>query len=159
MVAITLLRALAVLVFLVVAFIPKESSVMYNFRKQNFQILVATFVVAVILLLDAITGLILGASLLMVYLRLYVGNIDLGFDMDVPKVGNNRYPMTPLFSKYITNEHLHSAQTNVVSEAEIDTQIIGIPVDHVEDVLGTQGLYKKVGGIDQDDKYAPAQFK
>lgn len=154
-------RTLSLICLLALILLPKEY--IQIFKKSEVQIIVATIVIIILLLYDAFAGLVLGVALIVVYVRLYSTMIpykvrDNG--IDVPDEVRNKGPMACLIGKYITEEHLSSAQTNTVDDSQLDTQIIGIPALDREQVFGAQGIYQKITGVDHiSSSFASAQFK
>lgn len=148
-------RLLSLVCLIALVALPKD---MFNGLKMpEVQVVVATIVVTILVMFDVYTGLILGIGLIVVYYRLYNEEVTVEnlLDNDVRSKG----PMACLMGKYITNEHLKSAQNNVVNDSELSTQIIGIPGRNSEQVFGAQGMYKQLSGFDQDKAFADAQFK
>lgn len=150
-------RLLALISILVIVLSPQE--LFQIFRRPELQLIVATFVVIVLVMYDALTGLILGLALIALYVKLY--NTVLAMDSFIaPRDNRNKGPMACLMDKYITKDHLTSAQSNVVDETQLDTQVVGIPSISKDQVFGAQGMYTQISGVDHiSDSFAEAHFK
>lgn len=148
-------RLLALICLIGLILLPK--SIFDAFKQPEVQIIVATFVLTVLIMFDVYSGLILGIGLIVVYYRLF--NEKVSVDSFASSEVRNKGPMACIMGKYITNEHLKSAQNNVVDETEMDTQIIGMAGKNSEQVFGAQGTYKKISGFDNNVTFANAQLK
>ena len=103
------------------------------------QVLAGAVVVAVVVLGDAPTGLILGLALLVLTAR--VNARALGIDLSAWGLDFGK-PSAPgdLLRAYVTPKNLHDAQSNRVSER--DDEVKGFEGVYGEPVYGAQGLDK-----------------
>lgn len=130
------------------------------FKKSEVQLIAATIVVIVLVMLDIYSGIILGIALSLVYYRLYNENaLSPSVDTYIADEVRDKGPMTCLINKYITEEHLKNAQNNIVDDAQLDTQVIGVDGLSSDQVFGAQGTYKTLSGLDKSTVFAPAQFR
>lgn len=155
---IQVIRFLALLCILSIALVPQDQ--IQLFKQSEMQLLAAILVAIVIVMVDVYAGLVLGVALIILYQRLYgdmlmsIANVE-GSD----KGARGKGPMACLISKYITDDDLTNAQNNVVDEAQLDTQIVGISDVDTDQVFGAQGMYQKITGMDYAaSKYADPQL-
>ena len=108
----------------------------------DMQLLLGTIVIAIIVFFDAISGLILGLSLIVLYLRVYSKKYNIDIREIITGKANNssNYPMNSLVSAYITPQNLENAQNNVVDEAGYFKEVKGFRSPHNEPVYGVQGI-------------------
>jgi hypothetical protein len=138
-----LFRLVALLCLLVLALLPTEG--LYVFMKSEVQLLVATFSVAILVLYDVYAGLILCLGLVVLYYRLY-GHHTVYLDNAELR---DKGPMANLVTKFLTPEHLKSAQNNVVNEADYDSEIVGIDGMYGKSVYGAQGMDITMPGLER----------
>lgn len=152
-------RFFAIVTILALALVPEQH--LQLFKKSEIQMLVATFVALVVMLHDVSAGLLCGVGVLIVYYRLYNDIFITAIQQRASDV-RDKGPMACIMgSRYITDDDLKNAQTNIIDASQIDTQIIGISDVDREQVFGAQGMYKKISGIDTsfESRFADAQFK
>jgi hypothetical protein len=106
----------------------------------DMQLLLGTIVIAIIVFFDAISGLILGLSLLVLYLRVYSKKYNIDIREIITGNKSSNYPMKSLVSAYITPKDLENAQSNVVDEAGYFKEVKGFRSPHNEPVYGVQGI-------------------
>jgi hypothetical protein len=104
------------------------------------QLILGTLVVLYLLLRDPIAGLLLGLALLLAYFRVFRAKYGVAWN----PLRSTNYPMSSLVTDYITPEHLHDAQSNVVDERDYAVEIKGVKGVYGEDVYGAQGLDAKL---------------
>ena len=150
-------RFFAILGVFALTLLPERNLQM--FKQSNIQLIAATIVALVLVLHDVLAGLFLGVGLIIVYYRLY-NDIIAGSVTDRAVDVRDKGPMACIMgSRYITDDDLINAQTNIVDDSQIDTQIIGISGLNSEQVFGAQGLHKQISGMDTTTNYSDAQFK
>lgn len=137
--------------------------------KSDVQIILGIGIVAIIMFVDSVTGLILGLTVLIMYLRVYakIYGIKIENIVDVKKLLLNEentailnYPMETLVTdNYITEKNLEDAQNNIVDKNVYNKEYIGIKGVYGEPVLGAEGINKELPGY-QNDAYisSPADF-
>jgi len=130
----------------------------------DIQLLLGTIVIAIIVFFDAISGLILGLSLFVLYLRVYSKK----YNIDIRKIITNKsndssnyirkiitnnsndssnYPMKSLVSgSYVTPKDLENAQNNIVDIEGYSKEIKGFSSPHNEPVYGAQGIDPSMPG-------------
>lgn len=137
-------RVVALLFVIAAAIVPIKMLDMLD--SQIVQFICACIVVLWMVFMDVYAGLLLGAALMMAYFRLHSQHI-LGWGWgglgDLRKAG----PMANLVQDYITPEHLHSAQSNVVDITDYDTEMKGIKGVYGEAVYGAQGMDATMPGF------------
>lgn len=124
------------LILFVVATILPEKYLAFTIVPEA-QLILGTLVVLFLILRDAIGGLILGLAVLVAYFRVYSAKFGVSW-RDLFK--KTDYPMASLVTEYITPEHLHAAQSNVVDNTMYGQELKGIEGVYGEDVYGAQGL-------------------
>lgn len=140
-----IVRLLSLVLLLIMALAPV--TIFQFLLRPDFQLIVATLVVAVLVLYDVYSGFIIGLGVAILYFRLYgTGVAYLTGDDDA--IARKKGPMANLVTAYITPQHLKSAQSNTVED--VDTEIIGIRGVHGEPVYGAQGLDKTMPGFEKD---------
>lgn len=140
-----IVRLLSLVLLLIMALAPV--TIFQFLLRPDFQLIVATIVVAVLVLYDVYSGFIIGLGVAILYFRLYgMGVTYLGGDDD--EAARKKGPMANLVTAYITPKHLESAQSNVVED--VDTEIIGIRGVYGEPVYGAQGLDKTMPGLEKN---------
>lgn len=138
-------RMLALVLLVLLTLAPEHLFV--DFVKMDVQLILATIVVAIMVIYDVYTGFILALGLIILYYRLYGGMMLYGRGDEARKLG----PMANLVTRYVTPEHLHDAQSNVVDGPGNNTEIIGITGVYGEPVYGAQGLDKTMPGYENPD--------
>jgi hypothetical protein len=141
-----LVQVLSLIVLLLFTIAPL--SIFEMFLQPELQLIVATIVVATIVLYDAYTGFILSLAAIVLYFRLYGGNLTPFDDMD-DDAARKKGPMANLVTKYITPQHLQAAQSNDVQGERTDSEIVGIQGVYGEPVYGAQGLDKGMPGFEK----------
>jgi hypothetical protein len=143
---IDLLRVVGVLVVGVVLLMPsgKHLDALYD---RNNQVLVGLVVVANTLFVDPIFGGLLGLAVLiwvfkMNQRRLVSSSLSMGGKEGVYAYG--------------TAKNLMDAQTNVVNERMLNTEMVGFDGVHGEQVIGAQGLDRTMPGYNKNDASQPA---
>ena len=121
--------------------------IMYD---RNYQIVAGLFVVASILFIDAIFGALLGLAVLIWFSKMNYRRL-VSSTLSSVAVTKNR----PL--DYGTSQNLVDAQTNVVDERMMSTEMVGFDGIYGEQVIGAQGLDKTMPGFDKNksDMLAP----
>jgi len=115
----------------------------------EWQIILGTIIIALILFGDAITGLLFGLLFLITYLRYYMVKFNINFW----ETKYNKYPMKSLVTTdYITEQNLKDAQNNIVNERSYKTAYVGVRGVYGEDVYSAQGT-------DKTDKIMPGISK
>ncbi len=144
-----LLRIIGIAVVGFVLVLPpgKHLDLMYD---RNNQIVVGLFVVASILFIDAIFGALLGLAVLIWFSKMNYRKL-VSSTLSSVAVRKSR----PL--DYGTPQNLVDAQTNVVNERMMSTEMIGFDGIYGEQVIGAQGLDKTMPGFDKNktDMLAP----
>ena len=113
----------------------------------DIQLLLGTVVVAIIIFLDSVSGLLLGLSLLVAYLRVYAKKYNININEIITNKNTRNYPNAPLISSYyITPKDLENAQNNIVSNDNYDKEIKGFTGVYNEAVYGAQGIDKIMPG-------------
>lgn len=141
-------RILALILLFVATFIPVEL-VTFVVRPE-VQLVAGTLIVLYLVLQDAIAGFIAGVALLVLYFRVYAAKLGITVQqaLGLDRVSNMWKSMTDSSSSaYITPEHLHSAQNNVVDPANYAAEMKGIRGVYGEEVYGAQGIDKTMPGF------------
>ena len=125
-------RMIAFIAIIIATLVP--SDMMSALGQPDIQMVASTIVVGLIIFYDAMTGLLLGVSLLIAYFRMYY-DLTGGSESRLRNGG----PMQSLVSRFITPEHLESAQSNVVSLDGINSSYVGIESVYGEKVMDAQG--------------------
>lgn len=140
-------RILALLVVIAAAVIPEATFEFLQSRVAQF--IAAFFVVAIMIVYDVYTGLLLGLALVVIYFRLNTQDI-LSWGSLWGGEKRNGGPMMNLVQDYITPEHLHNAQTNVVDMNDYKVEMKGIKGVYGEPVYGAQGLDDAMPGFTKE---------
>jgi hypothetical protein len=108
----------------------------------DIQLLLGTIVVAVIIFFDSISGLLLGLSLLVTYLRVYAKKYNINLSEIITNKTRKDYPNAPLVSAsyYITPKNLADAQNNIVNKENYNEEVVGFRGAYNEPVYGAQGI-------------------
>jgi hypothetical protein len=140
-----LVKILSVIVLLYALLIDvKHTQFIIN---PDIQLLLGTIVIAIIVFFDAVNGLILGLSLLIIYLRVYFKKYNINIsEILTGKRNLSNYPNTSLVSAYVTPENLENAQTNVISSETYNSEIKGFTGVYNEKVYGAQGIDNSMPG-------------
>lgn len=110
----------------------------------EWQLLLGTLALLVILFVDPYTGLLLGLLFLITYLRYYMKKFNITF----MEMKYNKYPMNSLVtSNYITEKNLKDAQNNIVNDASFANEYVGVRGVYGEQVYSSQGTDKIMPGI------------
>ena len=138
--------------------------------KPDVQIILGVGIVSIIMFVDSITGLILGLTVLIIYLRVYAKIYGIKMEnivdfknllLNTEPSAHTNYPMETLVdnNNYITPKNLEDAQNNIFDKNVYDKQFIGIKGVYGEGVLGAEGLDKEFPGY-VNDAYisSPAEF-
>lgn len=114
----------------------------------DIQLLLGTIIVAIIIFLDSISGLLLGLSLLVAYLRVYAKKYNININEIITNKNTKDYPNAPLISSYyITPKDLENAQNNIVSNDNYHKEVKGFTTGvYNEAVYGAQGIDKIMPG-------------
>jgi MFS superfamily sulfate permease-like transporter len=161
------LRILAIAVLVVSLLI--DTADFQDIIKPDVQIILGVGIVAIIMFVDSITGLILGITILIIYLRVYAKmyNINLESIVDIKNLLSNyddtntkRYSSESLVDgNYITPKNLEDAQNNVFDKNKYETELIGIKGIYGKGVYGAQGFDKELPGfVDDSTLSSPAEF-
>jgi hypothetical protein len=114
----------------------------------DIQLLLGTIVVAIVIFFDSISGLILGLSLLITYLRVYAKKYNINLSEIITNKQTKNYPNSPLVSSkyYITPKNLADAQNNIVNKDNYNTEVKGFTGAYNEPVYGVQGIDNMMPG-------------
>lgn len=137
--------AALVVLFLAIVLDPKLVGAS-GLGRLEVQWALAVAVVLVLLMYDVIVGFILGLALVAVYFRYNMGvlGMSLSFGTQTRFYGNG---MTGLMQKYVTPEHLESAQNNVFDAKSLATEHKGVRGVYGEAVYGAQGQDGAMPGL------------
>jgi hypothetical protein len=151
--------AAAVLVLIIAVLV--DPSYFQNIIQPDIQIVLGTFVVAIILLDNAIAGLIMGLAVFVIYMRVYADKygITLGMLTYTSKRNSDKYPMKSLLKEYITPEHLKDAQDNTFDNDSFNKSMIGIRGVYGEAVYSAQGIDKVMPGFEKHSPLEQMSFK
>lgn len=137
-------RILGVAVVGLILVMPPGSylDIMYDL---NYQIAMGLIVVSSILFVDVIFGALLALAVLIWYFKMNYRRL---VSTTLAGSGNQqaRHPTI-----YGTPKNLTDAQTNVVDEKMMSTEMIGFDGVYGETVLGAQGLDKTLPGLEKKD--------
>ena len=113
---------------------------------MRFDITMSIAMIVSIVLMVVIVGFILGLALVAVYFRYNMGvlGMSLSFGTDTRFYGKG---MTGLMQKYVTPEHLESAQSNVVDAKSMAAEYKGVLGVYGEAVYGAQGQDGAMPGL------------
>ena len=136
-----------------------DPSYFQNIIQPDIQIVLGTFVVAIILLDNVIAGLVLGLAVFVIYMRVYADKYGITFGMLTRKNNSHKYPMKSLLKEYITPEHLKDAQDNTFDTESFDKSMIGIHGVYGEAVYSAQGIDKVMPGLDKYASLEQLSFK
>jgi hypothetical protein len=115
--------------------------------QPDIQLLLGTIIVAIIVFFDALTGLILGISVLILYLRVYSKKYNIHIREIITGKQTKNYPYNSLVTAYVTPDNLKDAQTNVISDETYWTEIKGFSGPYNEPVYGAQGIDNTMPGF------------
>lgn len=104
------------------------------------QLIAGIIVVVSIFFIDPVFGALLGLAILIWFFKM---NYRTVFIKSLTKKQNEKETM-----KYGTPKNLVDAQTNVVDEKMMSTEMIGFDTVYGEQVIGAQGLDKNMPGYD-----------
>lgn len=107
------------------------------------QVIVGMVVVVSVLFIDAVFGALLGLAVLIWMFKM---NHRILFIKSLTKKQSEK-DKVPIV--YGTEENLVEAQTNVVNEKMMNTEMIGFDTVYGEQVIGAQGLDKNMPGFDK----------
>lgn len=139
-------RIIAMLVIVAAAVVPEVALEFLHSRVVEF--IAAFIVVAIMIIYDVYTGLLLGLALMIAYFRL---NTQMILSWGSLWSGaRNGGPMANLVQDYITPEHLHDAQSNVFDVNDYDIEMKGIDGVYGEPVYGAQGLDASMPGYTKE---------
>lgn len=131
------LRILALVALVIVSIIDLPR--IHWMRNEEIQMLMGTIIIFVLVMYDVVLGAILSVTLFLAYFRLNKANFNV-FDWAFTKSYGDILETT---SPYVTEAHLQSAQSNIISDADYDKEMIGIEGD----VYGAQGIDKLMPGL------------
>ena len=138
-------RILSLVVLILSMLLNTES--MKGIINPDVQLLLGTIVVAIIIFLDSVSGLLLGLSLLIAYLRVYAKKYNINMKEIITNKRTRDYPNAPLISSYyITPKDLENAQNNIVSNDNYNKEVKGFTGVYNEPVYGAQGIDKIMPG-------------
>jgi hypothetical protein len=140
-----MLDRILALVFLLLASIVSPAYFSFVAAPES-QLILGTLVVVYIILGDPIAGLMFGVTLLLMYFRVYAAKY--GVTILQLMRPNGAYPMTSLVTDYITPEHLHKAQNNIVNDEDYAMEMKGVQGVYGEAVYGAQGTDATMPGFD-----------
>lgn len=148
------LRIIAVLLLLIVA-IADDFPFYSKMKDAKTQFVLAIITIGFILF-DTIFGFIMGLVLMLIYYEIYK-KIKKIKKSSGDNTVNNEKKINPIMMDYITNEHLVSAQNNVVTENNYNTEVKGLLKGfNNEGMYSAQGIDKEnlsKAGYDYNDKY------
>lgn len=137
MVRVELVRILC-LVALFVAILIDPAMLQWAGRAE-LQLVLATAAVVVLLAYDVIVGFILGIMLVVIYFRYHADKFGIAWADGTGSKALRSASTKVVMGKYITPEHLASAQDNVVDKKNAEMEIKGITGVYGEAVYGAQG--------------------
>jgi len=152
------LRILAVVLLLIVVIM--DDFPFYGKMKDPYTQLFLALVVIAMILYDPLFGFIMGLVVMLIYYEIYQkvkvskveNNVVTTDGNKINEVSNNA-----ILLDYITEEHLVSAQNNIVDKNNYDTEVKGVEQGfNNEGMYGAQGIDKQnlnMVGYDHDDKY------
>ena len=145
-----LLRIIGVALVGLILIIP-SGNYLNTFEDRTTQAVIGLVVVATILFIDPVFGALLGLTVLIWFFRMNHYKMVAKALSSGQAVGSNT-PVT-----YGTPQNLLDAQTNVVDDKMINTEMIGFDGVYGEQVIGAQGLDKDMPGFDKNkaDMLAP----
>jgi hypothetical protein len=115
----------------------------------DVQLIIGTMIVAIIIFYDALSGFILGITMLVLYLRVFSNkyNIDIKEFITGKKTPEYQYPMDSLVTDgYITPKNLEDAQNNIIDMNSYNKEIKGFKGAYNEPVYGAQGIDSMMPG-------------
>jgi hypothetical protein len=130
------LRVLALVALVLVSIV--DVSRISLLQNEEIQMILGTFIIFVLVLYDVVVGALLSLALFLAYFRLNKANFNI-FDWALT---NSYGDILETSSPYVTEQHLQSVQSNVVSDTDLDKEMIGIEGD----VYGAQGMDKIMPG-------------
>lgn len=139
-------RIIALLVVIAAAVVPLDA--LKFVESKVMQLVLACVAVLYMIFMDVYAGLFLGVAVLIAYFRVHSQHIlSWGWGSWGRSVDRNGGPMASLVQEYITPEHLHDAQSNVVSDGDYGIEMKGIDGVYGEPVYGAQGMDKVMPGF------------
>jgi len=149
------LRIIAVLLLLIVA-IADDFPFYSKMKDPKTQFVLAIITIGFILY-DSIFGFIMGLVLMLIYYEIYKKVKNIKKIKTSENTTENSQKITPVMMDYITNDHLLSAQNNVVHENNYNTEVKGLLKGfNNEGMYSAQGMDKEnlsKAGYDYNDKY------
>jgi len=144
---IDIVRVVCLVLLFVSIVAPAESIGALGLGRMEIQWALAVAVVLALLMYDVIVGFILGVILVILYFRYNMGvlGMSISFGTETRFYGAG---MSGLVQKYITPEHLDSAQNNVVNKNNAATEFKGIRGVYGEAVYGAQGMDAGMPGFE-----------
>jgi hypothetical protein len=137
-----------------------DPSFFANIVKPDIQVVLGTLVVAIVLFDNVASGLILGVSVLIMYMRVHAR--EYGIDLNLwnlvtgkLKYDPKSYPMKSLVKQYITPENLKDAQDNTFDADNYKKEMVGVKGVYGEAVYSAQGTDRMMPGLDLVEVYAP----
>ena len=128
----------------------------YDKMKNSITQLFLAIVIILMIFYDPLFGFIMGLVIMLIYYEIYK-KIKKIKSVEVKDQSSNAEEYQPIMMDYITDEHLHSAQNNIVDVDNFNTEVKGLQNGfNNEGLYGAQGIDKQklnFGGYDQDDKY------
>lgn len=112
-----------------------------SLAETNTQVIVGIVVVVSVLFIDAVFGALLGLAVLIWMFKM---NHRILFIKSLARREAESKDM-----RYGTAKNLVDAQTNVINEKMMDTEMIGFNSVYGEQVIGAQGLDKNMPGFDK----------
>lgn len=147
------LRIFAFILLLIV--IIADDFPFYDKMKSSITQLFLAIVIILMIFYDPLFGFIMGLVIMLIYYEIYK-KIKKIKSVKVDEPGNVE-ESPRMMMDYITDEHLHSAQNNIVDVDNLNTEVKGLQNGfNNEGLYGAQGIDKQklnFGGYDQDDKY------
>jgi Ca2+/Na+ antiporter len=153
------LRVLAIVLLLTVAIL--DDFPFYNKMKDPTTQLFLAIVVMCMLIYDSLFGFFMGLVLMLIYYEIYKKiKITKNNNKQLQESGEadkSQSTNNIMLLDYITDEHLVSAQNNVVDKNNYNTEVKGLPNGfNNEGLYSAQGIDKKgliMSGFDYNDKY------
>jgi len=134
-----LLRILGVAIVGLILILP-SGEYLDTLSDTTTQVMVGIVVVVTIFFIDAIFGALLGLAVLIWFFKM---NHRILFMKSLTKKQEEKDKVV-----YGTKQNLVDAQTNVVNDKMMNTEMIGFDSVYGEQVIGAQGLDKNMPGFD-----------
>ncbi len=137
-----------------------DSSYFEHITQPDVQVVLGTLVIAIVLFDNVIAGLIIGLSVLIMYMRVYVTKFGITINLwnwDGDGSQSSKYPMKTLFNEHVTAANLKDAQNNVVNDGDYEKEMVGVKGVYGEAVYSAQGTDKLMPGLDATNIYMPSQ--